>query len=194
MKGLTLEAPEPDPGIKVMTHIDDKIIELARTALSFEYGERHFYRHAAEMTRNPLGKAMFLRLADEEAGHMDDMHTLFSSIIGEEEWQRLAAEEEANAHPSKVIAEMEAAVAHRGMVAVADDTQALRMAMELERRAIHLLKEMAKHIHDPEITELIGNMILEESSQYDALQAQLDSVQNIGLWLDTPEFRMDGRF
>lgn len=177
-----------------MTHIDDRVIELARTALSFEFGEEHFYRHAAEMTQNSSGKAMFLRLAKEEPWHMEDIHKIFSAIIGKDEWQRLAAEEAANAHPSNVIAEMEAAVAHRGMIAVADDTQALRMAMELERRAIHLLKEMADHTQDPEIIELIGKMILEECSQYDALQAQLDSILNVGLWLDTPEFRMDGKF
>lgn len=177
-----------------MTHIDDRVIELARTALSFEYGEELFYRHAAEMTQNPSGKAMFLRLADEEPGHMEDMHTLFSAVIGKDVWQRLAAEEAANAHPSNVIAEMEAAVAQRGMITVADDTQALRMAMELERRVIHLLKDMSSHTQDPDIIKLIGKMILEECSQYDALQAQLDSVQNVGLWLDVPEFRMDGRY
>jgi len=177
-----------------MTHIDDKIIELARTALSFEYGEEHFYRHAAEMTQNPGGKAMFLRLADEEPRRMDDMHTLFSSIIGQEEWQRLAAEEAANAHPSKVIAEMEAAVAQRGMGVVADDAQALRMAMELERRIIHLLKDMSEHINDPAIIKLAEKMIQEECFQYDTLQAQMDSIQNVGIWLDTPEFRMDGKY
>ena len=177
-----------------MTHIDDRVIELARTALSFEYGEEHFYRHAAEMTQNPGGKAMFLRLADERPERMEDMHTLFSAIIGQEVWQQLAAEEAANAHPSGVIAEMEAAVAQRGMGAVADDAQALRMAMELERRIIHLLKEMAEHIHDPDIVKLAEKMILEESYQYDALQAQLDSVLNVGIWLDKPEFRMDGKY
>lgn len=177
-----------------MAHIDDKVIELARTALSFEFGEEHFYRHAAEMTQNPSGKAMFLRLAEEETGRMEDMHTLFGAITGKEEWQRLVAEEAANAHPSQVVAEMEAAVAQRGNVAVADDTQALRMAMELERRIIHLFKDLSAHTQDPEIIKLIGKMIMEECSQYDALQAQMDSVQNVGLWLDQPEFRMDGRF
>lgn len=177
-----------------MTHIDDKIIELARTALSFEYGEEHFYRHAAEMTQNPGGKAMFLRLADEESGHMEDMHALFSAVIGQELWQQLAAEEAADAHPSKVIAEMEAAVAQRGHASLADDVQALRMAMELERRIIQLLKEMSRHINDPEINKLAEKMIQEECSKYDALQAQMDSLQNVGIWLDTPEFRMDGKY
>jgi len=177
-----------------MTHIDDKIIELARTALSFEYGEEDFYRHAAEMTKNPSGKAMFARLAEERPERVEDMHTLFSAVIGQDVWQQLAAEEAANAHPSRVIAEMEAAIAQRGMGAVADDAQALRMAMELERRIIHLLKDISGHVSDPAIIRLAEKMILEEISQYDALQAQLDSLQNVGLWLDTPEFRMDGRF
>lgn len=177
-----------------MTHIDDKIIELARTALSYEYGEEHFYRHAAEMTQNRSGKAMFLRLAEEETGRMEEMHKLFSTIIGQEQWQTLAAEEAANTHPSKVVAEMEAAVALRGMGAVADDTQALRMAMELGRRVIRLLKDMSAHTNDPEILKLIEKMIQEENYQYDTLQAQMDSVLNVGIWLDQPEFRMDGKY
>ena len=177
-----------------MTHIDDRVIELARTALGFELGGEHFYRHAAEITRNARGKAMFLRLAEEETGRMDDVHTLFSSIIGADEWKRLVAEEAAGINPSKVIAEMEATVAQRGHGVVADDTQALRLAMELERRVIHLYKDLANHTGDAVVANLIGKMIEEECFQYDNFQAQLDSVLNVGLWLDSPEFRMDGKF
>ncbi|MDP4029097.1 MAG: ferritin family protein [Gallionella sp.] len=177
-----------------MTHVDDKIIELARTALSFEYGEEHFYRHAAEMTKNPGGKAMFLRFAEEESNRIEDMHTLFGAVMGQELWLQLAAEEAANAHPSNVIAEMEAAVVHRGHAALVDDAQAVRLAMELQRRIIHVFKGMSEHVSDPDIVKLADKMVQEECSRYDALQAQLDSLQNVGLWLDTPEFRMDGRF
>ena len=177
-----------------MTHIDDKIIELARTALSFEYGEEHFYRHAAEMTQNVGGKAMLIRLAEERPERIEDMHTLFSALMGNELWQQIATEEAANAHPSKVIAEMEAAVAQRGMAAVADDTQALRMAMELQRRIIRLLKDMSEHSSDPDVIRLIEKMVQEENFRYDTLQAQMDSVLNVGIWLDQAEFRMDGKY
>jgi len=177
-----------------MTHVDDKLIELAHTALSFEYGEERFYRHAAEMTRNPGGKAMLLRFADEESERIEDMHRLFGAVMGLELWQQLAAEEAANAHPSKVIAEMETAVTLRGHAALVDDAQAVRMAMELQRRIINVFKSMSEHVSDPDIVRLADKMIREECARYDALQAQLDSVQNVGLWLDTPEFRMDGRF
>jgi rubrerythrin len=89
---------------------------------------------------------------------------------------------------------MEAAVNLRGMISVADDIQALRMAMELERRAINMLKSMTGYFSDPAIVELLNKMTKEECDQYDVLQAQFDSLQNVGLWLDKPEFRMDGRF
>jgi rubrerythrin len=177
-----------------MSHIDDKVIELARTALSFEFGGEHFFRHAAEMTRNASGKAMFLRLAEEDNDRMDDMHSLFGAIMGNDLWQQLVAEEAANAHPSKVVAEMETEVARRGHSVVADDTQALRMAMELERRVIHVYKDLASHTNDSDMIKLIGKIIEGECFQYDSLQAQLDSVINTGLWLDSPEFRMDGKY
>ncbi len=177
-----------------MTEIDERVVELARTALSLEYGEEHFYRNAAEMTQNEKGKAMFLRLADEEPMRTEDMHKLFTAVFGNEEWQRLVAEEAANRHPSGIVAEMEATLAHRGMIAVADDTQALRTAMELERRVIQVLRDVSEHTEDAAVLELIRKMILEEDSQYDALQARLDSLLNVGLWLDTPEFRMDGKY
>ncbi len=177
-----------------MSHIDDKVIELARTALSFEFNGGHFFRHAADMTRNASGKAMFLRLAEGDPERMADLHNLFGNLMGNNEWRRLVAEEASNAHPSKVIAEMEAEVARRGHGVVADDTQALRLAMELERRLIHVFKDLVAHCTDVQIIKLVGKMIEGECFQYDNFQAQLDSVLNTGLWLDRPEFRMDGKF
>ena len=177
-----------------MSHVDDKVIELARTALSFEFGGEHFFRHAAALTQNASGKAMFLRLADEDNDRMADMHNLFGTLMGNELWQQLVAEEAANAHPSKVVADMEAEITRRGHGVVADDTQALRLAMELERRIIHVYKDLAFKVNDQEIITLIGKIIEGECFQYDSLQAQLDSVINTGLWLDSPEFRMDGKF
>ncbi len=177
-----------------MSHIDDRIIDLVRTALDLEYYGENLYRHWAEQTQNAGGKAMFLRLAETEKGHVEETRELFVSILGEEEWQRLSAREAALVHPSKIIAELEAAVAQRGHAVVADDTQALRLAMELERRAIHVFKEMAEHTTDPAMLDLIGKIVQEECFHYDSLQAQLDSVLNVGLWLDAPEFRMDGKY
>jgi rubrerythrin len=177
-----------------MSHVDDKVIELARAALSFEFSGEHFFRHAAEMTKNASGKNMFLHLAEKDDERMTDLTSLFGKIVGPEQWQRLVSEAANNATPSNVIAEMEAEVARRGHGVVADDTQALRLAMELQRRFIHVFKDLASHTSDPEIVKLADKILEGEFFRYDNLQAQLDSVLNTGLWLDTPEFRMDGKF
>jgi len=96
--------------------------------------------------------------------------------------------------PSVVVADMEAEVIRRGHGVVADDTQALRLAMELQRRFIHVFKDLALHTKDRDIVKLADKILEGEFFRYDNLQAQLDSVLNTGLWLDMPEFRMDGKF
>lgn len=177
-----------------MSHVDDRIIELVRTALDFEFGGEHLYRHLAELTQNRSGKAMFLRLAEEEKKHVGESHALFASLVGEEEWRRLSAREAAQPDLTGIVADLAEAVRARGHAEVADDTQALRMGMELERRAIHMYQEMAQHTDDPVLLKLLGKLVQEEFYHYDNLQAQLDSILNVGLWLDQPEFRMDGKF
>jgi hypothetical protein len=119
---------------------------------------------------------------------------LFGKIIGNELWVRLVAEAATSIAPSVVVADMEAEVKRRGHGVVADDTQALRLAMELQRRFIHVFKDLAVHTRDADIIKLADKILEGEFYRYDNLQAQLDSVLNTGLWLDMPEFRMDGKF
>ena len=177
-----------------MSHVDDKVIELARAALSFEFSGEPFFRHAASLTQNASGKKMFLRLAKKDNERMDDLTRLFGKIIGNEMWVRLVAEAATSIVPSVVVADMEAEVKRRGHGVVADDTQALRLAMELQRRFIHVFKDLAVHTNDNDIIKLADKILEGEFFRYDNLQAQLDSVLNTGLWLDSPEFRMDGKF
>jgi hypothetical protein len=53
---------------------------------------------------------------------------------------------------------------------------------------------MGEHISDSDIVKLADKMVQEECARYDALQAQLDSILNVGIWLDSKEFRMDGKY
>ena len=137
---------------------------------------------------------MFLRLAEQERSHVGEIGALFTGLIGEDEWARVSAEEAASPRSSTVIAQLEAAILARGHSEVADDTQALRLAMELERRAILFFEGLRGRTDDPVKVNMIRHLIEEEHYHYDFLQAQLDSVLNVGIWLDTPEFRLDGRF
>lgn len=177
-----------------MSQINDKLVDLAREAVSFELNSVHFYRHAGETTEHPQGKVMFGRLAAQATAHMAELGAIFAGIIGEHEWQRIQAEEAAHTHPSAIVGSLEAAVAAHRHGEVADDAQALRLALELARRVIRFLDELAAHTVDASVADVIRRLTDEERYRYDFLQGQLDSVLNVGVWLDAPEFRVDGRF
>ncbi len=173
---------------------DESVIELVRSAVALELNGEYFYRRAAEATQHPRGKTMFLRLAEQEGGHIDEIRALFSGLIDAAELEQIAAEEAASPRVSPVITELEAVIVSRGHSAVADDTQALRLAMELERRAVQFFEGLKMRTEDPVKVKMLRHLIDEEHFHYDFLQTQLDSVLNVGIWLDAPEFRQDGKF
>lgn len=172
----------------------DALIGLVRSALRLELDGGEFYRRAAEATAHPSGQRMFLRLAEQEQNHFTELGVLFAELVGETEWEQIAAEAASSTEPSPVIAQLEAAVAARGRGEVADDTQALRIAMELERRAVSFFDGLKEHAADSRQRQVLQELAEEERYHYDFLQAQLDSVLNVGIWLDAPEFRLDGKF
>ncbi len=177
-----------------MSNVDEGLADLVRGAVALELNGEYFYKRAAEATQHPRGKAMFLRLAEQEQGHIEEIGALFSGMVDADEWERLSSEETASPRTSPVITELEAAIAARGRPELADDTQALRLGMELERRAIQFFEGLKVRTNDPMKLRMIKHLIEEEHFHYDFLQTQLDSVLNVGIWLDAPEFRQDGKF
>jgi rubrerythrin len=172
----------------------DALIGLIRSAVRMELDGREFYRRAAGATAHPSGKRVFLRLAEDDKHHVAELRALFAELVGESEWKRIAAEEAESAQKCPVVAQLEAAVAARGRDTVADDTQALRIAMELERRALSFFDGLRAQAADPGQRELLQELADSARFHYDFLQTELDSVLNVGIWLDAPEFRLDGKF
>ena len=76
----------------------------------------------------------------------------------------------------------------------ASELEAISIGMELERNAVEFFEKAARESSDPEATEILEKICEEERFHYELLQAQYDSVTNSGFWLDSAEFRMDGKF
>ena len=66
--------------------------------------------------------------------------------------------------------------------------------MELENKAIEFFNKSAQEVADPAAKEILNQICDEERFHYDLLQAQYDSVTHDGFWLDSAEFRMDGKY
>jgi len=167
-----------------------KNIKLAIGAIQLEIDGRNFFLKAVEMSHNKLGKKMFQKLADDELRHLTDFKNIFSPIIKGEDWDKLVKSETSKTI-SPVIKELTSRLDKAGS---ASEVEAIKIGMELERKAIHFFDGFHKEINDTQAKEIILNICDEERFHYDLLQSQYDSVTNSGFWLDVAEFRMDARF
>ena len=164
-----------------------KHIKLAIGAIQLEIDGRNFFLKAVEMSHNNLGKKMFQKLADDELHHLTDFKKIFSPIIKGEDWDKLLKSETSKII-SPVIKELTSRLEKAGR---ASEIEAIKIGMELERKAIRFFN---KELDDARTKEIVLNICDEERFHYDLLQSQYDSVTNSGFWLDVSEFRMDARF
>jgi rubrerythrin len=61
-------------------------IDALEVALNNEKSEREFYLAHAQKTRNPLGKAMFLMIADDELEHYERLKELHEKLQATGHW------------------------------------------------------------------------------------------------------------
>jgi rubrerythrin len=173
-----------------MKKISRDVKTLIQEAIKLEINGQAFFNQAAEITRNELGKKMFVHLAKEEVKHLEAFSRLFSSVIKSDEWKKQVEREQLKG-PSAVIEEL----AQRMKRAEGQsEIEALRIGMELETKAAEFFTRSASGMDDAEAKEIFEKIADEERFHYDLLLAQHDSVTGSGFWLDSSEFQMDGKY
>lgn len=173
-----------------MKNTSSQVATAIREAIKLEINGRAFFDRAAEITHNELGKKMFRKLAEEETGHLDTFGQLFSAVIGGEDWRKFVDKEEIKSR-SSVIEELVSRVKKEER---AGELEAIRIGMELEKKAIDFFEKSAKEATDSQAKKIFDKICEEERLHYDLLQAEYDSITNSGFWFDVAEFRMDGKF
>ncbi len=165
-------------------------IELAmKEAIKLEIEGHKFFTKAAEITTHPKGKRMFQHLAQEEVKHLETFKGIFKKALkGEEGKDYLKEEIRGEAPLVEKLKERIKGQEGKGEI------EALSIGMELEKRAIELFRDSASKAEDPVAREIFLKILDEEKFHYDLLQAQYDSLTHSGFWLDSAEFRMDGKW
>jgi rubrerythrin len=176
----------------VMDSIKSDVLAVIKDAIRLEINGRHFFEHAHEMTQSPLGKKMFKKLANDEIQHLKIFGELFSQILGHDDWKKFVSQEQQESSP--IIEELKERVNNSQREKGSGELEAIRIGMELERKAIDFFDQSAREVSDPKAGQICRKIREEEEYHYDLLQAQFDSVNNSGFWLDVAEFQMDGKY
>ncbi|MDH5707024.1 MAG: ferritin family protein, partial [Candidatus Aminicenantes bacterium] len=167
-----------------MEEMSKQVENAIKEAIRLEVNGRNFFNHAAEITHNELGKKMFRKLAAEETKHIQAFSNLFSEILKETDWKKFVRDEELKGESSLIEKLKERMKGAEGK----SETQALSIGMELEENAIRFFQKAAEEVADPVAKEIFLSISEEEKFHYDLLQAQHDSLNNSGFWLDSAEF------
>lgn len=174
-----------------MTDTSAQMKKVIQTAIDLEKEGFQFYKRAEENTNDPMGKKMFDFLAREEVNHIKVFSEIFDEITGSTEWRGLYNESKRKVIESPLIKKLEENYNNNREKG---ETEAIRIAMDLERQAIDFFTDAQKNAQDTNAKEAFRKIVDEEEGHFDLLQAQLDSLNNTGMWFDVAEFQMDGKF
>jgi rubrerythrin len=175
-----------------MNRIDNQVLGIIKEAIKLEINGRKFFQHAQEVSQNSLGKKMFQKLANDESRHLKEFGDLFSEVLKSEDWKKFVSQEEKG--NSWLIEELKLRIKSHEREKGTSEIEALRIGMELERKAIDFFEKSAQESSDFKAGEICRKISEEEKFHYDLLQAQYDSVTNSGFWIDVAEFQMDGKY
>lgn len=117
-------------------------------ALNNEMSEREFYLKHAQRTGNPLGKAMFSLIADDELEHYQRLKALHEKWVKNDAWPETVPLTVKKTNLKTALNEVISAV-DKMPVADTDDLEAISTASEFESRGIELYTRLSTASQDP---------------------------------------------
>ncbi|MBN2396774.1 MAG: ferritin family protein [Deltaproteobacteria bacterium] len=112
-----------------------QLVDALKVALENEQRERAFYLEHAGRTKNPLGKAMFEQIADDELEHYERLKELHEKWKKEERWPDTVSLTVSRSKTRDLFARV---VGKGGALPPGDDDdlKAIRIAIDFEAKGI----------------------------------------------------------
>ena len=148
-----------------------KAVEIA---MKTETDAIDFYGKAARKTAHPVGKQMFLSIIDDEKRHLEVLKCIFEGMDidfpGESPIKKIRT----------VFEENRGAMLSR-VAATADETQALEIAMRMEKESVDFYEKAAAGASGREKT-VFERLIKEEEQHYTIFSNTLQFLTDTGNW------------
>ncbi len=165
--------------------------EAIRTGIAFENKVHATYLAAAKRAKDPIAQRVFATLAEEELGHI----RYLESRLGE--WQkdgRLSAEKLTTVLPAadrirRGLRRMRTQVGRR-QGSHAAELDSLRQALAAEDETSSFYRQMVAEL-PAEGQALFARFLEIEDGHAAVVQAEIDSVNQMGFWFDLKEFDLE---
>ena len=154
-------------------------------ALTNEMNERNFYLKNAERTSNPLGKVMFLQIAEEELEHYQRLSELAEHWKKNQKWPETIPLQVKDTKVKSVFGM--AAKGPAEAVGDEDDLKAVRVAIEFEAKGAAFYAKLRDESADPKEKAFFALLANIEHEHFASLKETEEFFVNPAAWFQKRE-------
>jgi rubrerythrin len=146
-----------------------------KTAMEAEITGHQFYKAAAKSTKDPKGKAAFLKMAEEEMGHFNELRKQYKSMLdtGDYDFVKRLAKGHGKRSSGPIFSkEIKKRIKNSHF-----EVSALSIGMKLELDAMNFYRNCAKKATNPDAKAFYNDLAEWEQGHYQAFKSQLDMLK-----------------
>ena len=175
-----------------MGNATEERIKALEMAIRNEAKEREFYLKHSQRTNHPLGKKMFITLADDEREHMERIQVLQSRLKEQGRWPEDLPLNVKGTQINEILDDVVASV-EKVSEADRDDLEAVRIAIDFETKGEAFYAGLAEKTDNPVEKEFYLFLSSMEHDHLMSLKDTMEYFQNPEGWFTAKErHSMDG--
>ena len=144
-------------------------------AIRMETDAIDFYREVAERTKHPVGKKMFLTIAEDEKRHLDMLSQIFKEID-------IKIEEVSPMKNIRTVFESMKDEMTERIEATTDELEAFKIAMQMEKESVEFYKRAGSEAQTEKEKSLFERLVKEEQEHYDIFANTYLFLSDTGSW------------
>ncbi len=163
-----------------MENLGENSLKILDLAIKQESDGIKFYSEAADQCKNHLGKAMFKSFVEDEKEHLHRLMNLKNAEASSFK-KSIASDGKTEGVKDRLLSLL-SEMRHKldsGMESEADDIEALKVAMDIEKKGHTLYSDVAKECDDPDEKELYKFLAKEEILHYEILKNTYKFLDNV---------------
>lgn len=150
-------------------------MNAVQLAIKMETDAIKFYREAAERTKNPVGKKMFLSITKDEQRHLEMLSGIFKGI-------NISIKDVSPTKNIKTIFQEMKDMMMKRAEATTDELEAFKIAMQMEKKGIDFYTKAASEAKNGKEKALFERLIIEEQEHYDIFSNTHFYLSDSGSW------------
>lgn len=171
---------------------EDQRLDALEVALNNEMKEREFYLNHADKTRNPVGRAMFIQIADDELEHYERLKDLHAKWRTKDTWPETIPLTVKQTNVQTLLKDLIRKVEDMPG-ADDDDLEAIEVATRFEAKGAEMYTELSSASKDPKEKAFFALLAGIEREHFLSLKDTEEYLKDPSSWFTRKEHHgLDG--